>query len=127
MTAPVEGQIQAGKLDVLKWGCVLVLIAAAIVGFYYFGEQKIWIRIAGLLVVTGVAVAIALRTAHGQAVFAFAKEARTEVRKVVWPSPQETRQTTLIIAAFVVVMSLILWGVDAILVRLIGWITGQGA
>jgi preprotein translocase subunit SecE len=47
-----------------------------------------------------------------------AKEARVEIRKVVWPTRQETTQTTLIVVAVVLVMSLLLWGVDSLL----GWI-----
>ena len=51
-------------------------------------------------------------------------EARTEVRKVIWPTRQETLHTTLIVAAVTAVMSLILWGLDGILVRLVSFITG---
>ena len=52
------------------------------------------------------------------------REARTEVRKVIWPTRQETLHTTLIVAAVTAVMSLILWGLDGILVRLVSFITG---
>lgn len=127
MTAQVESQASGSKLDILKWIVVVAVVTVAIVGFYYFAEKALLLRVVGLLVGAAAAVAIALTTEQGRAAFAFAKEARTEVRKVVWPSRHETVQTTLVIAGFVVVMSLILWGVDAVLVRLIGWITGQGA
>jgi len=69
-------------------------------------------------------VSIALLTSKGKATVAFAREARTEVRKVVWPTRQETLHTTLIVAAVTAVMSLILWGLDGILVRLVSFITG---
>ncbi len=63
-------------------------------------------------------------TTKGKATVAFAREARTEVRKVIWPTRQETLHTTLIVAAVTAVMSLILWGLDGILVRLVSFITG---
>ncbi len=43
---------------------------------------------------------------------------------MIWPTRQETLHTTLIVAAVTAVMSLILWGLDGILVRLVSFITG---
>jgi preprotein translocase subunit SecE len=64
-------------------------------------------------------------TAQGKAVIAFSKDARLELRKVVWPSRPETTQTTLMVIVLVIVMSLILWGIDTFLMWAIGWMTGQ--
>ena len=63
-------------------------------------------------------------TAKGQAFFSLAKEARVEIRKVVWPSRQETTQTTLIVVAVVLVMALLLWGLDSLLGWLVSMIVG---
>ncbi|MBP5143215.1 preprotein translocase subunit SecE, partial [Pseudomonas chlororaphis] len=52
------------------------------------------------------------------------KEARTEIRKVVWPTRQETTQTTLIVVAVVLVMALLLWGLDSLLGWLVSLIVG---
>jgi preprotein translocase subunit SecE len=49
-----------------------------------------------------------------------------EVRKVIWPTRQEAIQTTMIVLAATAFMSLILWGLDAILVRLVAFVTGVG-
>ncbi len=57
--------------------------------------------------------------------FAFFKNARAELRKVVWPTRQETLQTALVVVAMVVVLALVLWGLDGVLVWLIGSLTGQ--
>ena len=62
--------------------------------------------------------------AKGQAFFALAKEARAEIRKVVWPTRQETTQTTLIVVAVVLVMALLLWGLDTLLGWLVSMIVG---
>ena len=48
-----------------------------------------------------------------------------ELRKVVWPTRQETIQTTLIVVAMVVVAALILWGLDKVFFWLVAWLTGQ--
>lgn len=76
-----------------------------------------------LVLVAGV---VAAQTAKGKAFIAFAKDARTEVRKVVWPTRQETMQTTLIVIVVTVIMGLLLWGLDAILLRLVSFLTGLG-
>ncbi len=67
---------------------------------------------------------VALLTTKGALNCCFAREARTEVRKVIWPTRRETLHTTLIVAAVTAVMSLILWGLDGILGRPVSFITG---
>ncbi|WP_031343636.1 preprotein translocase subunit SecE, partial [Yersinia pestis] len=100
------------------------LLVVAIVGNYYYREYSLPLRALAVVVIIAVAGAVALMTAKGKATVAFAREARTEVRKVIWPTRQETLHTTLIVAAVTAVMSLILWGLDGILVRLVSFITG---
>ena len=48
----------------------------------------------------------------------FIQQVRSEVSKVVWPTRQETTQTTLIVFVFVIITGLILWGLDSVL----GWL-----
>ncbi|ACO76862.1 preprotein translocase, SecE subunit [Azotobacter vinelandii CA] len=81
-------------------------------------------RVIALLVLGLVAAFVALRTSQGQAFFSLAKEARAEIRKVVWPTRQETTQTTLIVVAVVLVMALLLWGLDSLLGWLVSVIVG---
>ena len=82
------------------------------------------LRALAVVILIAAAGGVALLTTKGKATVAFAREARTEVRKVIWPTRQETLHTTLIVAAVTAVMSLILWGLDGILVRLVSFITG---
>lgn len=77
-----------------------------------------------MLVAFSVAVAIALKTTPGTEILEFIQGARTEVRKVVWPTRAETTQTTLIVIAMVVIMGLLLWLLDVVLFWLIRLITG---
>ena len=118
---------EAGStLDTVKLLVVVGLLVAGVYGFYSFADQALWIRLAGLLVVVGIAVFVALQTAVGRSVWQFATEARTEVRKVVWPTRQETLQTLLIITVAVLLTALFLWLVDSLLFSIVRYLTGQG-
>ena len=101
--------------DRIKLSFALVLLLGAVGGFYVFSDQSLLIRVVGILIVFGISVAIALQTVMGQSAWSFSKEARTEVRKVVWPTRKETTQTTLIVLVVVIIMSLLLWALDSIL------------
>lgn len=109
----------------LKWAGVVVLLIAGIVANVYFAQVAGAIRAIGWIVLLAVCAAIASLTTQGKAIIAFSKDARLELRKVVWPSRQETVQTTLMVLVLVVVMSLILWGIDTFLMWAIAWMTGQ--
>jgi preprotein translocase subunit SecE len=113
-------------LDTVKLAVVVALLVAGVYGFYSFADQPLWVRLAGLLAVIGGAVFVALQTAVGRTVWQFAADARTEVRKVVWPTRQETWQTTLVVFVMVLVMAVILWAVDLGLMTAVKAVTGQG-
>ena len=113
-----------GRLDGLKWGLVAVLVFTAAYGNYYFAAESLLLRVVGLLVLAGIAGVIALQTVKGVAFWTLVKDAKTEIRKVVWPTRQETLQTTLIVVAVVLVMGLILWALDSMLGWLVSTIIG---
>ncbi|HBX00738.1 MAG: preprotein translocase subunit SecE [Gammaproteobacteria bacterium] len=79
------------------------------------------VRVVGLLTTAAAAILVALQTERGKAIWALLKESRTEVRRVVWPSNQETTQTTMVVLLLVVIFALILWGLDSLL----GWIVSS--
>ena len=118
---------EAGSaFDTVKLVAVVALLVGGVYGFYSFADQALWVRLIGLLVVIGVAVFIALQTAMGRTIWQFATDSRTEVRKVVWPTRQETLQTLLIIIIAVLITALFLWAVDSILFAIVRYLTGQG-
>ena len=78
-------------------------------------------RLAGLLVVIAVAVFVALQTAVGRTIWQFAADSRTEVRKVVWPTRQETTQTAIAVFVFTLIMAVFFWLLDSGLL----WLTRQ--
>ena len=103
------------RLDSLKWLVALAVLAAGIYGNSQFAEVTLLYRVMAGLVVFAVAILISLQTRVGRSVWDLAKEARIEIRKVVWPSRQETTQTTLIVVVVVIFVALILWGMDSTL------------
>lgn len=109
----------------LKWLAVFLLLIAGIIANYHYNSQPWPLRLLGWLFLLAIVIAIALQTLQGKQVLEFARESRMELRKVFWPTRQEVVQTTLVVAAMVIVLALVLWGIDSLLMWLIGWLTGQ--
>ena len=119
-----KAEAKDSRFDLVKWLVVAALIAVGVVGNQYFSAEPVLYRVLGLVVLGAVAAFVAFQTARGQAFAVLLKEARVEIRKVVWPTRQETTQTTLIVVAVVLVMALLLWGLDSLLGWLISLIVG---
>ena len=111
-------------LDWLKWSVVVALLIGGVVGNWYFQEVSLLMRVIALLVAAVLAGVIAVQTERGQGIWTLIKEARTEVRRVVWPSNQVTTHTTLVVLVIVLVFSLILWGLDSLLSWIVSSIIG---
>ena len=103
-------------LDWLKWIVVWALAAAAVVGNWYYQEEwSLLLRAAALVVLAAVAGFVAVQTDRGQRVWALMREARLELQRVVWPTREQTTQTTAIVLVLILVFSVILWGLDSAL------------
>ncbi len=98
--------------DTLKLMTALAILLAGVVGFYYFEDQPQLLRVIGMLVIAMVAFYIASITDIGRRSLGFVKDSRVEVRKVVWPTRQETLQTTLAVLIMVVIVAIMLWLID---------------
>ncbi|WP_068861079.1 preprotein translocase subunit SecE [Perlucidibaca aquatica] len=112
MTAPVE-TVRDPK-NTMKWVVAIALIAAAALVNRMLPEMSLVLR--GLLMTAlGVAaLVLAALTLQGKSFIDLLQQAQVELRKVVWPTRQETSQTTLIVLVVVVIMSLLLWGMDSL-------------
>ena len=125
MNAKTEVEGTSG-LDLVKLIAAIAILGGGIAGFYYLADsQPLWIRLLGLLVVVAIGAFVALQTTAGRGFWRFATDARGEVRKVVWPTRQETLQTSLIIFIAVLITALFLWAIDSLLFRLVRYLTGQ--
>lgn len=113
-------------LDTLKLVSAAGILLVALWGFYFFAEHSLLLRVVVLLLVAGGAAAIALTSEPGRRLWRFAVDARMEVRKVVWPTRQETVQTTLIVIVMVLILGILLWLFDMVLMSILRFLTGQG-
>ncbi len=102
----------------------MVLVAGGVVGNWYYQDESLLIRALALVAVGLVAGFTALQTERGQRVWALAREARAEMRRVVWPTRQEATQTTVIVLIMILVFSLILWGLDSLLSWIVQGVIG---
>lgn len=124
MVFKAEAQ-ENNSFDWIKWVAVAALLIAGVVANYFYSYQPWPLRLLAWLFLLGVLALIILQTQHGKQALLFMRESRMELRKVFWPTRQETIQTTLVVAAMVIVLALLLWGIDGVLMWLIGWLTGQ--
>ena len=125
MVAKAETEV-SNKLDTLKLVVAVAVLLAGIGGFYYYADASLLYRVLGLVGMVIVAVGIVLTTGTGHAILSFGREARAEVRKVVWPTRQETVQTTLMVVVAVIILGIFLWLVDMVLLKAVQLLTGQG-
>jgi len=110
-----KAEAQPASLDVLKWFAVLLLLALAIAGNMFYADSPMIYRVVGVVVLCGLAGLVFMRTSKGRQLSNLAREARIEIRKVVWPTRPETTQTTLIVLAAVTLVAFLLWLVDSLL------------
>jgi preprotein translocase subunit SecE len=107
-------QSESGVLDIIK----LLVSAAALIGglyAYYYYEPQIAQALRVLMVLAGTAagIGIAMTSTQGQRLWHFVQGSRVEIRKVVWPTKQETTQTAIAVFVFTLIMSLFFWALDS--------------
>jgi preprotein translocase subunit SecE len=118
---------ESSRLDSLKLGVAVLMVAGGIYAFYHFEDQHLVLRVLGLLAVAAIAVFIAAQSTLGRNVLGFISGAQSEVRRVVWPTRQETVQTTLAVVLMVFLVGIFLWLLDMLLLWAIQLLTGQGS
>ena len=120
-----KAEVESGMPDAVKWALSLVVLVAGVAVFYYYNDESLLFRVIGVIVAVGGAIAIASQTDKGREVWGFIRDARTEVRKVVWPTRKETTQTTGIVIVMVFLVAILLWMLDTLLgwmiSKLLGW------
>jgi preprotein translocase subunit SecE len=121
MSAQTETS-QSGVLDTVK----LLIATAALVGglyAYYYYETDVAQALRVLMVLGGTVagIGIAMTSAQGQRLWHFIQGSRVEIRKVVWPTKQETTQTAIAVFVFTLIMMLFFWALDSGLL----WLTQE--
>lgn len=115
--------LRSPKIDIAIWVLVSVMVAVAVVANHYFSEVALAVRITLWIILVCALLGLSFITAQGKRLWAFIKNARMELRKVVWPTRDETVKTTAVVAALVFAMSLVLWVIDSILLWIVSWLT----
>ena len=111
------------KLDLFFWAVVIILLSAGIFANHYFRDLAWSLRLVVWIFLLAFLCWLAMLTAQGKKMWAFIKSARIELYKVVWPTRDETIKTTAIVAALVFAMSILLWLLDSVLLRVVNWFT----
>ena len=126
MNEAVPDHSAGGAADSAKLAVAVVLLLGGIVAFYALHAQPDWQR--WLAVVAGVVLGIVVfgLSQRGREFFEFVVESRVELRKVVWPTRQETGMTTLAVFLFVIVAGTFFWVLDVFLSWATRMLTGQG-
>lgn len=110
--------------DVLLWIFGTVLVVVAIGANHYFSDQPFLYRLVGVVFLFALSLFALSKTQKGTEFLALLKDARAEVRRVVWPTKQETWSTAGIVIVVVFISALVLWGVDYALGSLVSYFIG---
>jgi preprotein translocase subunit SecE len=103
--------------DTVKLMTALLVLIAGVVAFYYFEDESQLLRVIGILAIAATAFFIVSTTDIGRRGLGFVRDARVEVRKVVWPTRTEATQTTIAVLIMVFLVAIMLWLIDMTL----GW------
>jgi preprotein translocase subunit SecE len=123
--ATTQETSESGVLDILKLLVAAGVLVGGLYGYYYYLEWSLPIRV--LLVLGGLAagIVIAMTSVQGQRLWAFIQGSRVEIRKVVWPTKQETTQTAIAVFVFTLIMALFFWALDSFLLWLTRTLVGS--
>lgn len=116
----------SNPLDIVKWIVVIALLGGLVYAYSAYEEISVLYRALAAVATVVIALGIAATTEKGSNFLVFAKDARTEVRKVIWPNRSEANRMTLIILLATAVVGLMLYLIDMVLVWVIGLITNIG-
>lgn len=111
----------------IKLVAAALLLILGIAAYYFLSDQILVLRILAVLAGVAGAIAVLWTTPIGQQSLGFVGDSVAEAKKVVWPTRQETVQTTLVVFALVVVMAIFLAVVDIAFAHMVKWLIGRGA
>jgi preprotein translocase subunit SecE len=118
---------QPTVVDTAKLALAIVIVLAGLVGYYYFADSSALLRALGVILAIAVGAVVALTSLQGKTLWKFIQGARVELNKVVWPTREETIQTTLVVLVVALIGGVFFWLLDLFLLWLTTRITGQGS
>ena len=117
---------QPGFMDTAKLLLAAFIVVAGLVAYYYFADASVLLRAVGVLASLAIASWVGFQSSQGQSIWKFIQSSRVELRKVVWPTREETIQTTIAVMVFALIMGVFFWLLDLGLLYLSSRLTGQG-
>jgi preprotein translocase subunit SecE len=121
-----QAETGASVLDTAKLVASVAILVGGIAAFYLLGDVPLaarWLIVFGAL---AAGIFVALQSAQGREFWQFVQGSRVELRKVVWPTRQETLQTTMVVFVAIVAMGVFFWLLDMLLGAITRALTGQG-
>jgi preprotein translocase subunit SecE len=105
----------------------VLLVLAGLAGYYLLNTQPMPLRVTAVVAGIVLAIGAAAMAPLGRAAWQFALDSRVELRKMVWPTAQVTRRTTLAVIVFVLFLGVFFWLVDMFLAFSTRHLLGTGA
>ena len=112
-------------IDTIKLLLSAAVLFSGLFSYYYYLQVSLPLRVLMVLAGLFVGTAIAMTSFQGKQLFSFIQSSRIEIRKVVWPTNQETSQTTMAVFVFTLVMGIFFWGLDSFLLWLTRTLVGS--
>ena len=116
---------ESGVVDILKLLIAAGVLLGGLFGYYWYLEWSQPLRVLLVLAGTTAGVGIAMTSTQGRRLWAFIQGSRIEIRKVVWPTRQETTQTAIAVFVFTLILALFFWGLDSFLLWLTRTLVGS--
>jgi preprotein translocase subunit SecE len=114
-----EANIEVKSNKTYLIAAIGVLVMGMIL-FYYFSDIRLFYRVIGMIAVLILSGYIGYQSDFGKLVYSYVTDSKIELKKVTWPTKQETTQTTLGVIFVVIVVGILLWLFD----MLLGWAIG---
>ena len=127
MNEQAQDQNAGGEIaGIMTVALAIALLIAGIAAFYLLDTRPDWQRWGSTGVGVVAAIAVFGLSPLGRRFWQFILDSRVELRKVVWPSRQETLQTTAVVLGFIAIAGLFFWILDLLLAWATRLLTGQG-
>jgi len=116
----------AGTADKAKLAVAMLIVVGGVAAYYVLGDWPLWMRWLSVAVSLVLAAIVAAFSSYGTEFRRFVELARIELRKIVWPTREETGKMTAVVLVFVVVAGIFFWLLDLVLAWATKTLTGQG-
>jgi preprotein translocase subunit SecE len=114
-------------VDTAKLALAVVVVLAGLVGYYYFADASQLLRVLAVIVALAIAAVVAFTSLQGRTLWKFIQGARVELNKVVWPTREETIQTTLVVIVVALIGGVFFFLIDRVLLWVTTSIMGTGS